>query len=159
MEVGGIDLFGPIRETPRKNSYVLTITCLFSKWVSAYPLQDKQATTVADKLVEFFAVFGPPKAIISDHGTEFINSVKAVLLSKFQISHRVAGVRHPQSNGQDERTNGTMKHCLAKLVNDRQSDWDEFLSLTVFAINSTKQASTKISPYKILELSFGSRKL
>ena len=43
----GMDLIGPIPETPRGNRYIITLTDYFSKWVEAAALPDKTAKGVA----------------------------------------------------------------------------------------------------------------
>ncbi len=46
----GMDLVGPLPETPRGNKYVMTVTDYYSKWVEAAPLKDKSASSVAEFL-------------------------------------------------------------------------------------------------------------
>ncbi len=46
----GMDLIGPMPETPRGNKYVVTLTDYFSKWAKAAPLQDKSALGVAKSI-------------------------------------------------------------------------------------------------------------
>ena len=43
----GMDLIGPMPETPRGNKYIVTLTDYFSKWAEAVPLPDKSAVGVA----------------------------------------------------------------------------------------------------------------
>ena len=43
----GMDLIGPLTETPRSNKYIITLTDYFSKWAEAVALPDKSASGVA----------------------------------------------------------------------------------------------------------------
>ena len=43
----GVDLIGPLNETPRGNRHIITCTDYFSKWPEAEPLVDKSAEGVA----------------------------------------------------------------------------------------------------------------
>ena len=43
----GIDLIGPLPETPRGNKYIVTLVDYFSKWPEAEALPDKSAKGVA----------------------------------------------------------------------------------------------------------------
>ena len=43
----GMDLVGHLKETPRGNKYIVTLTDYFSKWAEAAPLPDKSAVGVA----------------------------------------------------------------------------------------------------------------
>ncbi len=38
-----------------------------------------------------------------------------LIFEKFKIRHLVTAAYHPQTNGQDERTNGTLKRHLSKV--------------------------------------------
>ena len=70
-----IDLIGPLPETVRCNKYVMTFTCLFSKWPEAFPLKNKTATGVAEGLYSLFMRYGCCTIKICDQGREFVNSV------------------------------------------------------------------------------------
>lgn len=71
-----MDLIGPLKVTPRKNQYVLTMTCYFSKWVEAFPLPDKSAASVAGAIYAAYCRHGSPNDIITDQGREFVNKVR-----------------------------------------------------------------------------------
>lgn len=46
---------------------------------------------------------------------------------EFGMKRSVTSAYHPQTNGQDERTNQTLKQRLSKLVNEYQNNWCELL--------------------------------
>lgn len=74
-EVVGMDFIGPLRETEKKNRYVLTMTDLYTKWVVAEPMQTKSASEVSAALISKMYLFGMIRKIISDQGREFVNQV------------------------------------------------------------------------------------
>ena len=43
----GMDLIGPLTETPRGNRYIITLTDYFTKWAEAGALPDKSSLGVA----------------------------------------------------------------------------------------------------------------
>ena len=43
----GVDWIGPLPETQKGNKYIMTVSCLLSKWPEATALTDKTATGVA----------------------------------------------------------------------------------------------------------------
>ena len=57
---------------------------------------------------------------------------------------------HPQSNGLVERLNQTIQSILLKVVNDHQNNWDELLDPVLFAIRTSRQKSTKYTPFEIM---------
>ena len=46
-----------------------------------------------------------------------------------------------------ERFNQTLFRCLATIINEDQTDWDEKLDTVLMGYRASKQASTKHSPY------------
>ncbi|XP_049333328.1 gypsy retrotransposon integrase-like protein 1 [Astyanax mexicanus] len=146
-EVIGLDLIGPLRETGQKNKYVLTMTDLYTKWVVAEPLQNKTATEVSAAIIKTLYLFGMVKKIITDQGREFVNELNENIFATLKIKHAVSSAYHPQTNGQDERTNQNVKRVLRKYVNESHNDWDIHLPAVVYGINTAKQSSTRHTPY------------
>lgn len=84
----GVDLFGPVPETPRGYKYVLTATCLFSKWVEAEPIPDKSSDSVFSIFMKLFHRWGLPRRIITDQGKEFNNHV-SISISFYMFKNKI----------------------------------------------------------------------
>eukprot|EP00731_Ephydatia_muelleri_P005433 Em0002g1609a len=83
----GVDLIGPLPETQKGNKYIMTVSCLFSKWPEATALPDKTATGVA----EFLFLCSQHMAVVNDE-----------LCRLCGIQCNMTSAYHPQSNGLDE---------------------------------------------------------
>ena len=57
------------------NKYIMTVSCLFSKWPEATALPSKSAIGVAEFLFKCFTRHGCCKVKISDQRREFVNKV------------------------------------------------------------------------------------
>ncbi|KAJ8351630.1 hypothetical protein SKAU_G00231060 [Synaphobranchus kaupii] len=142
----GMDLIGPLPTTPRGHVYVLTMTDLFTKWVIAEPLKTNTAAEVASKLTFYLKLFGLVDKIITDQGSEFVNELNNDLCEILHMKHSISSTSR-QTNDQGERTNRNINNILKKYINEKQNDWDNYVTDAVFAINTSKQASTKHTPY------------
>ncbi len=114
----GIDMIGPLQETSNGNKYIVAATDHFSKWTEAAAVPDKSAKSVANFLYSIVCRHGCMETLISDQGREFVNSIIDCLMEHFQTDHCISSAYHPQTNGQRERDNRTLKESLSKLVND-----------------------------------------
>jgi len=57
-----MDIAGPFPESDNKNSYVLVVVDLFTRWTEAFPIPNQEVVIVTDKLVnEVFMCFGIPE--------------------------------------------------------------------------------------------------
>ena len=66
-----------------------------------------------------------------------------LFFKKYGVKHAITAAYHPQSNGQDERTNGTIKRHLSKVsIYGYQALWSLFhfklIPLSVAAIHQTR---------------------
>ncbi|GKE44470.1 reverse transcriptase domain-containing protein, partial [Tanacetum coccineum] len=68
-----------------------------------------------------------PKALISDSGTHFCNSLLEKTLKKYGVTHRLATPYHPQISGQTKNTNRAIKRILEKTVNGNRKEWADKL--------------------------------
>ncbi|GKE92877.1 reverse transcriptase domain-containing protein [Tanacetum coccineum] len=96
------------------NKYILVAVDYLSKWVEAKALPTNDARVVVKFFKSLFARFGTPRAIISDRGTHFCNDQFAKVMSKYGVTHRLATAYHPQTSGQVEVSNRSLKRILER---------------------------------------------
>lgn len=53
-------------------------------------------------------------------------------------------------NGLDERMNQTLTTALVKFVNENQDDWDVHIKSVLFAYRTSKNDSTKFTPFQLM---------
>jgi hypothetical protein len=69
-------------------------------------------------LEEIFPRFGVPKVIGSDNGPAFIAKVSQGVTRYLEVDWKLHCIYRPQSSGQVERMNRTLKETLTKLTID-----------------------------------------
>ena len=109
-------------------------------------------TVTAPKLAKIyvnnvFKLHGLSKAIVSDRDPRFTSNFWRAVMKRIGCHQAMSTARHPQTDGQTERANRTLKEMLRSYVNHRQDDWDEYLAPLEFAYNNHRQASTGHSPF------------
>ena len=140
------DIMGPLCKSRRGYEYVLVFQDLFTRWVECVPLRKVKGEAVLKELVErVFLRYGTPEVFLSDNGTEFKNRVIDEYLAKKGVHHTTIPPYYPRANPV-ERVNRTLKTMIVSFVEESHQRWDEHLHELVFAYNTAKQSSTRLSP-------------
>ena len=75
FQVWQVDLYGPLPASTQGSTYILTCVDMFSKYLFATPLANKDTLTVATGLFQLFSTFDICNTLVSNHGSEFITQV------------------------------------------------------------------------------------
>jgi hypothetical protein len=150
FEKVGMDLVLGFPET--KDGFVgcLVLTEYLSKFPMVYPVRSKNAEEIAAHLLDYVSLFGAPREIISDQGTEFINLVVDKMLTGFGIVHAHTTAYNPRTNGLTERFNQTLVSMLKKYSVDNPSEWDAWLPYALLSYRSRIHSVINKSPFEVL---------
>ncbi|CAF1636815.1 unnamed protein product, partial [Adineta ricciae] len=151
FSVIGMDYCGPFVTSSNENKYVLVVTDLFSRFVTAIPLPSNTANVTALTLFRYiFCKYGVCSTLITDQGTHFNNQLMRAFQHLLGYHHILSTPYHPQSNGIVERFNASMVVQLSKLQQQHHNNWDDYIDPIVFAYNTSTHKTTKFSPFELL---------
>jgi len=112
----------------------------FTKMAHFLPLE-KEKKTVADLAViftrEIWKHHGLPSDIVSDRDSRFASETWQEFLWLSGIRPRMSTAFHPQTNGQTERLNQTIKVYLPAFVSHEQDNWAGLLPMAEFVYNNS----------------------
>jgi hypothetical protein len=147
-----LDVVGPLPNSSDGNRYALCVQDRLSRWVQFSPMTNAGSEmTCRTFLREWVTVFGPPKRLITDRGTNF-TSVYFDELAKFLGTKPTQTVAYrPQANGQNERTHRDFHQYISIYVeqSDRRN-WDTLLKLASWSHNSSYHDVLQASPYEVV---------
>ncbi|GJR94463.1 reverse transcriptase domain-containing protein [Tanacetum coccineum] len=149
FDVWGINFIGPFPSS-RGNKYILLAVDYLSKWVETKALPKNDARVVIKFLKSFFARFGTPRAIISDHRTHFYNDQFAKVMSKYGVTHHLAIANHPQTSGQVEVSNRGLKRILERTIGENRASWSDKLDDALWAFRTAFKTPIGCTPYKLV---------
>ncbi|GJR01306.1 reverse transcriptase domain-containing protein [Tanacetum coccineum] len=135
FDVWGIDFMGPFPSS-RGNKYILVAVDYLSKWVEAKALPTNDARVVVKILKSLFARFGTPCAIISYRGTHFCNDQFAKVMLKYGVTHHLSTAYHPQTSGQVEVSNRSLKRILERAIGENRASWTDKLDDALWAFRT-----------------------
>ncbi|KAJ8047942.1 hypothetical protein HOLleu_00064 [Holothuria leucospilota] len=117
-----IGCVGPLPKSRAGHQYILTIMCASTRFPEAIPLRNIKARTVLQALLKFFTLFGLPKEIQSDQGSNFMSTVFQQMLYELGIDQIKSSAYHPESQGALERFHQTLKNMLKTYCYDNERD-------------------------------------
>ncbi|KAJ8033874.1 hypothetical protein HOLleu_24244 [Holothuria leucospilota] len=145
-----IDCVGPLPKSRAGHQYILTIMCASTRFPEAIPLRNIKARTVLQAVLKFFTLFGLPKEIQSDQGSNFMSTVFQQMLYELGIDQIKSSAYHPESQGALERFHQTLKNMLKTYCHDNERDWDEGIPFVMFAARESIQESLGFSPFELV---------
>jgi hypothetical protein len=133
--------------------YLMVLVCNITRFVILVPLKSKDATTVAEAIVQKCVLtFGPFKRFISDQGTEFCNQVVEYVFKSLKVKHSFVAVQQHRGN-KSERFVGTMSKLLTSCLVDTGDNWPVFCNAVAYSYNSFSISSLgNYSPYYLVFL-------
>lgn len=145
-----LDIVGPLPPSPSNKTHILTIQDLLTKYSIAVPLQQTTSRDISDAFINnFVCIFGSPKAILTDQGTNFTSAFLKHVAKRFRINQVKTTAFHPQSNGSLERSHQVLVEYLKQYVSNR-NDWDAWLNMAMFSYNTSLHEGTKYTPYELV---------
>lgn len=130
--------------------YILTVIDCSTKFSWAFPCITKSAQEVHFNLSKIFYGCNIPKELHTDNGLEFRNNLIANLCRQFNIRQIFGAPYHPQSQGQIERYNFTLKRMLISVMNySNTRNWILILDKTVYEYNLKHNRSVNDSPVNL----------
>nr|GEU86190.1 reverse transcriptase domain-containing protein [Tanacetum cinerariifolium] len=94
--------------------------------------------------------FGTPRAIISDRGMHFCNDQFVKVMVKFGVTHRLATPHHPQTSGQVEVSNCSLKYILERIVGENHASRSNKLDDALWAFRTAYKTPIGCTPYKLV---------
>ncbi|XP_059125089.1 uncharacterized protein LOC131915705 [Peromyscus eremicus] len=123
----------------------------FSGWTEAFPTKKETANVVTKKLLDdIFPRYGMPQVLGSDNGPAFVSQVSQKVARLLGIDWKLHCAYRPQSSGQVERANRTIKETLTKLtLATGTRDWVLLLPLALYRARNTP-GPHGLTPFEIL---------
>ena len=145
-----IDTVGPL---PKSQGYkhLVYVMDQCSKYVIAWPTRDVQASSLVRQFHErIICVYGAPHRLLSDNGSAFDGALFEEMCKLYSIKHSLCTSYHPQTQGQTECAQKSVVTLLRAFVNDKQTNWIQYLPSVVWVINSTESQVVGTSPYMLI---------
>ena len=146
-----MDFLTHLPHTPRNNTAIYIVVDRLSKQAHFIPTKDDAdaPTTARLFLDQVFRLHGIPKSIVSDRDPKFTSTFWSTLMALLGTQLKMSSARHPETDGQTERTIRTLEQILRHYINLKQTDWDLHVAAAEFAYNSAVHSSTGLSPFLV----------
>jgi hypothetical protein len=119
-----------------------------TQWIEVIPLMTKSTIEVTEAIQNcILCVHGSIDTFVTDNGMEFIGKIAEAVHMLVGNKHQRTSAYRPQSNGEIENLNGTLKDMISIYVKENQRDWDRYIPIIVHAYRTTVNVATGFSPF------------
>ncbi|KAJ1116398.1 hypothetical protein NDU88_004612 [Pleurodeles waltl] len=108
------------------------------------PTSSELATILLNRVVRYH---GLPKVILSDRVSQFAYNFWKTWCKTLQVTSTLSTSHHPQTDGQTERLNQTLKQYLRAYAEKTLNSWTSMLWLAELAYNNSFHTSTGVTPF------------
>ena len=151
LDIWGIDIVGPLNKTKEEYEYILVMVDLVSKYAETEAMKTINTEEFIEKFINrLIYKYGLPRTIITDNAGTFTSSLAQIIYKTFKVEHNRTSPYHPIANGGVERFNRTLGEGLRKLVNNNNTNWNEYLQSFTYAYNNLPHDTTKMIPYEMI---------
>ncbi len=125
----------------------------FSGFVLLWYAKAYNALTTEEAVIEWSALFGVPKFLVTDGGTHFNNQLVEALVTRFRSAHHITTPYAPWANGVIERVNRELLRLWRVLLSEaalEEAKWRTLRPLVQAIINRTANAAFDgLSPVEV----------
>ena len=87
MQCINVDTIGPLPLDNKRNEHILVVIDCFSRSVTLHAIPDTSAASAVDALLQHIGVFGCPRFLKTDNGSQFINQTMTELIDLLGTEH------------------------------------------------------------------------
>lgn len=151
FDIVSIDTIGPMTKSHNGNIYAITMICNMTKYLISIPIPDKSMKTVSKGIFEnFILIYGPPKQILTDRGTEYENSLLEELTKLLKIDKKTSTSYRHQTLGIIERSHRTLNEYLRSYLDSQMLHWDVYLKYFTYCFNTTPSTTHGYCPFELV---------
>lgn len=132
------------------SNFLFVLTDYFTRFTIVRCIPDKHATTIARELLQIFSLFGWPKHLTSDRGSEWVNEVVDTMMEISGIDKRLSLAYNPLGNATAESYIKLVKTTTIKLLNGKRDQWEHYVPWVNYCINTKYARLHKSRPYTLL---------
>jgi len=121
-----------------------------SRFPIALATSNADGNSTLEMLRRIESMFGPPKRIVTDNGTHFVNKEVQALCSPMNTEHHKVLAYHPQANGIAERYVAVIKSALLKSSIKYPKDWDRMMPAILRYHRARPHSATGVSPFEVV---------
>ena len=146
-----MDTKGPFSPSSQNKSYTFVIIDAISHFGVTNPAPHLSSNYAIQTLLHHWITkFGPPRYLLTDRGTQYVNQDMAHLCYLFNINHSPRTPYSPWTNGLVEVQNRNLGTHLRLFLQNSPSNWSFQTQINAYAHNTTPLSQLKPSPYQIV---------
>nr|GEY93418.1 hypothetical protein [Tanacetum cinerariifolium] len=147
-----LDFIVGLPRTQRQKDSIMVVVDRFSKmahFIVCHTTFDV-VQVAALYFKEIIRLHGIPRSMVNDRDVKFLSHFWVTLWRKMGTKLKFSTASHPQTDGQTEVTNRTVRSLLRSLIKTNLKQWEELLPQAEFAYNRAPNKTTGHSPFMVV---------
>lgn len=142
-----VDFMGPFPRSKSGHTYLIVACDYFSKYVLMSPVRSAKSNSLVRFVEEqLFLVYGVPKLLICDNGTQMRSQEFQQLCAKYHTRISYTARYYPRADPV-ERYNKVIKTMISCYIGENHKKWDQHLAAVGCALRTAKSEVTGFSPF------------
>ena len=133
-----------------QNEYFISVLDKFSKFGKLFPLRNRSALQMRERIIEILNYFSAPRILVTDNERGFISPIVMDVIQQLGVKVYLTPVGRSEVNGQVERFHSTLLEIYRCLKAEHEGlGVKELIMLTTDRYNNTVHSVTNKKPVDI----------
>jgi len=151
MDLVSMDCIGPLPKTKTGMQHIVIGVDYSTRFVFGRAIRTLSSKSLLSFLLQdVISKFGLPRKLLTGNATVFTSDLFQSVSKALGMAKLFSTPYHSQGNTLCERQNRTIEDMLSKYVNENHTDWDTYLPMVIFAINSSVHTTMTSSPFFLM---------
>lgn len=146
-----MDIVGPLPRSLKNHKYMITVSCVATRYIVLAPLREATSEQIAKFLVESVILkYGCVENIHTDLATNFTSEIMKDVVKYLGVTHHTSSGYNWRFVAITERSHDVLNQKIRAFASEKLNDWCKYIPYIQHAINTMPNETTGYSSFYLL---------